>query len=141
MVMAMIISAESAKHIIDMFTNMNMVYHGKLDESELSQQEIDERANYLAPVDIFDELMSSVDVFNAMEEEDRVIYDVFAAAPLTTTMAEKNAYLTKLELETFSKIIMGQDPIDAFDTFVKDWKSAGGEKITKEMNEWYQASK
>ena len=56
-------------------------------------------------------------------------------------MQEKKAYLDKLELETFTNIIMGQAPIDEFDVFVENWKKSGGDDISKEVNEWYQSVK
>ncbi|SFB58377.1 putative aldouronate transport system substrate-binding protein [Cohnella sp. OV330] len=53
----------------------------------------------------------------------------------TSTMLKRDATLQKLELETFSKIIMG-DPLDNFDKFVDNWKKLGGDEMTKEVNEW-----
>jgi len=61
----------------------------------------------------------------------------FFGAP-TPTMVSKGSSLKKMELEVFTKIIMGSSPIDDFDKFVKDWNSVGGEAITKEVNDWYQ---
>ncbi|MBN2982470.1 extracellular solute-binding protein [Cohnella algarum] len=57
------------------------------------------------------------------------------SAPPTATMATKKATLDKLELETFTKIIYGESPIDEFDKFVSDWKKLGGDQITAEVNE------
>ncbi|MNH33226.1 hypothetical protein D3C78_778740 [compost metagenome] len=54
-------------------------------------------------------------------------------------MAQKGELLRKMEDETFLKIIYGQDSADAFDSFVEKWKSSGGNDITREVNEWYQA--
>ena len=54
-------------------------------------------------------------------------------------MGEKQAYLDKLEEETFVKIIMGTESIDAFDTFVDNWYANGGTEITEEVNAWYQS--
>lgn len=51
----------------------------------------------------------------------------------TETMETKWANLKKMEDETVLKIILGQSSIDAFDKFVKDWKSQGGDEITKEV--------
>jgi len=64
--------------------------------------------------------------------------NLFYGAP-TETMSSKNEYLNKLENETFTKIVYGQLPIDAFDKFVADWKKGGGDEITKEVNDWYQS--
>ena len=71
-----------------------------------------------------------------LNEQGKVISNAFVGAS-TETMAEKKATLDKLEDETFVKIIMGEEPIDAFDKFVEDWKKLGGDQITTEVNEWY----
>ncbi|NLV68577.1 MAG: hypothetical protein GXY14_12980, partial [Spirochaetes bacterium] len=63
------------------------------------------------------------------------LYDQFYGS-LTPTMIEKKASLESMEDEVFAKIIMGQD-INSFDKFVEDWKSLGGNEITKEVNAWY----
>jgi putative aldouronate transport system substrate-binding protein len=61
----------------------------------------------------------------------------FYAAP-TPTMVEKGSTLQKMELEVFTKIIMGS-PLSDFDKFVSDYKKLGGDQITKEINDWYKA--
>ena len=53
----------------------------------------------------------------------------------TETMEAKWANLKKMEEETFAKIIMGKADISEFDTFVKNWKSQGGDQILKEIND------
>lgn len=53
----------------------------------------------------------------------------------TKTMEQRWANLQKMEYETFSKIIVGQEPIEAFDTFVEKWNAEGGSQITKEIQE------
>jgi len=57
------------------------------------------------------------------------------ATAQTKTMESRWANLKKMEDETFFKIIMGSVELDAFDTFVNDWKAQGGDKITAEVNE------
>lgn len=42
---------------------------------------------------------------------------------------------------TYVQIIRGEQPVDAFDAFVEQWYRMGGEKITQEANDWYQAKK
>ncbi len=59
----------------------------------------------------------------------------------TGTMVQKQSTLDKLQLESFTKIIMGADPVEAFDKFVSDWKKLGGDAITQEVNEWYAAQR
>jgi len=66
--------------------------------------------------------------------------DEFYGVP-TPAMAEKSPALDKMRDEVFTKIILGA-PVDAtFDQFVKDWKTLGGDDITKEVNAWYAKQK
>ena len=57
----------------------------------------------------------------------------------TPTMVDKQSSLDTLETEAFTKIVMGEESLDSFDTFVENWKALGGDDITKEMNEAYPA--
>lgn len=59
--------------------------------------------------------------------------------PPTPTMQKRWQFLEKLERETFAQIIYGKVPVDKFDEFVREWKSSGGDQITKEVNEWYRS--
>ncbi len=79
---------------------------------------------------------TSYDIWNDLD----IVVNKFSTSD-TPTMIEKKAYLQKLELETFTGIIMGAKPIDAFDQFVADWKANGGDQITTEANEWYASTK
>ncbi|MFD0958403.1 extracellular solute-binding protein [Paenibacillus chungangensis] len=51
----------------------------------------------------------------------------------TGTMDKKWAELQQLENETFFKIMLGEQPIDAFDQFVEEWKKRGGNDIKHEI--------
>ncbi|MCQ6558400.1 extracellular solute-binding protein [Paenibacillus mendelii] len=79
----------------------------------------------------------SFKTINQYVNDNSILMSEFYGAP-TQTMVEKDATLQKMELEVFSKIIMG-DSIDNFDKFVTDWKKLGGDKITEEVNAWYAA--
>lgn len=81
---------------------------------------------------------SSYATINEMEEEGRIMINKFVGAP-TETMTEKLSTLETMRDEVYTKIIIGESPIDAFDTFVEDFNKLGGEDITKEANEWYQS--
>jgi len=59
----------------------------------------------------------------------------------TPTQIEKGGYLSKIESETYMKIIVGELPLDAFDDFVEEWKANGGDAWTQEVNEWYEGAK
>ncbi|WP_341347690.1 extracellular solute-binding protein [Paenibacillus sp. FSL H3-0469] len=52
----------------------------------------------------------------------------------TPGMGKYGPKLSKMEVEAFTKIIIGQQPVDSFDQFVEDWKKNGGEEMTKEVN-------
>ncbi len=64
-----------------------------------------------------------------------IVTDAFYGAS-TETMGLTKAALDKLTNETFTKIIMGNKPLDEFDAFVSQWNKIGGEQITAEVNEW-----
>lgn len=74
-------------------------------------------------------------VINEYVAGGNVLTNNYYGAP-TDGMAEKNATLQKLMLETFTKIITGSADIDEFDAFVENWKNLGGQQITDEVNEW-----
>lgn len=59
--------------------------------------------------------------------------------PATKIMRSRNTYLQKMELDTFNSIIYGEQPIEAFDDFVKKWLKSGGKQMTDEVNEWYRS--
>jgi ABC-type sugar transport system, periplasmic component len=64
----------------------------------------------------------------------------YLGAP-TPTMVEKQSSLNKLRDETFTKIIVGELPVDAFDSFVEEYQQKGGADIAKEVQEWYESKK
>ncbi|HZG78625.1 MAG TPA: ABC transporter substrate-binding protein, partial [Paenibacillus sp.] len=70
------------------------------------------------------------------DTNDLFMRNKFNGAP-TQTITERWASRQQLEMETFTKIIMGAEDEGEFDRFVEDWHKLGGEQITKEVNEWY----
>lgn len=80
--------------------------------------------------------MGSKAIVDAEEHMNRVYASVYAHSE---SMDKKWATLEKLEDETFLQIIMGEKPIDEFDKFVEQWKSLGGDDITKELQEMVSA--
>ncbi|MBW8351389.1 extracellular solute-binding protein [Bacillus sp. IITD106] len=72
-----------------------------------------------------------------IRKEGNVVFDEFAGGT-TPTMVSKGSSLAKLTDETFVKIIMGSESINKFDDYVKSWEKLGGERITKEVNDWYK---
>ncbi len=45
--------------------------------------------------------------------------------------------LDDLLVEGFTKIIAGTQPLSYFDTVVAQWKSSGGDVVTKAVNKMY----
>ncbi len=57
----------------------------------------------------------------------------------TEEMEAYNPTLNTITEQMITDIILGTKPVDYFDQYVKDWKKNGGDKITKEVNEWYKS--
>jgi putative aldouronate transport system substrate-binding protein len=57
----------------------------------------------------------------------------------TPGMIKSWADLRKIEDETFIGIVIGNKPLEDFDTFVADWKANGGDTVTQEVNEWLKS--
>ncbi|WP_309122328.1 extracellular solute-binding protein [Paenibacillus sp.] len=116
------------KRNVDSFTRLS-----RLKEGEEPANSID-AGNWACCKDI---VGNAIDSFQYIDSAYR---DAFTGAP-TETMRTKGDFLSKMEKETFSNIIYGQEPLDAFDSFVEKWKSSGGEQIAQEVNAWYQSVK
>jgi len=54
----------------------------------------------------------------------------------TATMEKKWANLQSMENEMVMKVITGKSDISAYDEFVKNWKSEGGDTILEEVAEY-----
>ena len=69
-------------------------------------------------------------------EEGLFVQNEFFSAP-SDTMATLKVGLDTMEMEAYANIITGKESVDYFDTFVEEWKAAGGDTCTEEVNEWY----
>jgi putative aldouronate transport system substrate-binding protein len=69
-----------------------------------------------------------------------ILLTEFTGSP-TETMITRQSSLTDLRNEVYTKIIVGELPVSAFDTFVADWKRQGGDDITREVNAWYRENR
>ena len=54
----------------------------------------------------------------------------------TKTMIDKWDYLETIENDMIRTIMSGEESIDAFDAFVEDWKTNGGDEITAEVQQY-----
>jgi len=70
-------------------------------------------------------------------DKDDDIFNQFLGLP-TAGMQSFQTSLDGMRSEAFYGIITGDKPLDSFDEFVTQWKSAGGDQITQEVNEWLQ---
>lgn len=77
----------------------------------------------------------SYSIINEYANNNRIMPFEFYGSP-TPTMVEKGSTLAKMQLETFTKIIMGDADVSEFDEFVKSYNSLGGEQIAAEVTEW-----
>ncbi|HZG55649.1 ABC transporter substrate-binding protein [Paenibacillus sp.] len=78
----------------------------------------------------------SFSVVDYYDKSDLFQRNKFNGAP-TETMKERWASLQQLEVETFTKIVMGAAEANEFEKFVESWHKLGGEQITQEVNAWY----
>lgn len=70
-----------------------------------------------------------------------IVRNAFVGAP-TPTIVERGSTLEEIRATTFTRIMSGELDVDtAFDQFVSEWKRLGGDKMTAEVNEWYQSNK
>lgn len=84
-----------------------------------------------------DELGGGITMVELMEENN-YNYCAYGYIP-TETMSSKFSTLDKMALETIVKIITGES-VDSYDTFLESWKALGGEAVTQEAQEWYDAN-
>jgi putative aldouronate transport system substrate-binding protein len=89
---------------------------------------------------IFGPDQSSYTVIQTYVDNNQLFLSSFYGPP-TSTMKTNQSTLDSLRDEVFTNIINGMQPISAFDTFVANWKSQGGDQITKEVNEWYRQNR
>ena len=73
-------------------------------------------------------------------DSDHFVYNRFYG-PLGPAYIQRGATLNSMKEEVFAKIIIGEEALEAFDTFVEDWYRLGGQDVTDEVNEWWQTTK
>jgi putative aldouronate transport system substrate-binding protein len=89
---------------------------------------------------VFGPEQSTYAIINDYMNNGTLFLDGFYGTP-TPTMLTRQSGLDTMRDEIFTKIIIGELPVSAFDTFVTDWKRQGGDDITKEVNAWYKENK
>ncbi|MFM9328097.1 extracellular solute-binding protein [Paenibacillus mesotrionivorans] len=103
------------------------------------------RGIYQSMVDVLDpelnkKRLDSLGDFHLYENlkmiEQNLITNEFYGSP-TPAMSRLSGQLPNLQ-EAFTRIIMGVEPLDAFDRYVAEWMANGGALITEEVNAWYK---
>ena len=72
-------------------------------------------------------------VIDGYDKNNLFYQDRFVKAP-TSAMADNATTLSKMRDEVFTKIIIGDEPLSAFDEFVTNWRKLGGDLMIKEVN-------
>ncbi|AFC29022.1 family 1 extracellular solute-binding protein [Paenibacillus mucilaginosus 3016] len=81
---------------------------------------------------VFSPENSSFSLIDNYEKNGQLLPSAFNQV-MTETMVKRDSTLLKLELQTFTNIILGES-LDSFDKFVENWKKLGGDAMTKEVN-------
>lgn len=76
---------------------------------------------------------SAYGVAKDMLDNDEYVVDALKGRDIEA-INSMGSTLDDILLEGFTKIIVGDEPIDYFDTLVENWKTAGGTKATEEVN-------
>ncbi len=121
------------------------VVNGEMEEEDLQGASLDYYNNCLSMWEWermwFPGNNSAGDHIEMMLQEDRLFTDNFVGAS-TPTMTERWSQMNELMDTTFTKIITGELEVETgFNEFVEDWKNIGGDTVTVEVNEWYDATK
>jgi len=140
-----IYSAEPEKNL-NTHRVVKQVINGELDPSVVTSEQMGAYRSVKKAVDgeametidwalngVFGVENSSFSIVDYYDQNGLLLPSTFSQV-MTDTMTKRDATLLKLELETFTKIIIGES-LDSFDTFVENWKKLGGDEMTKEVNE------
>ncbi|WP_028548155.1 extracellular solute-binding protein [Paenibacillus sp. UNC451MF] len=125
--------------VYDRFQRFQDAVAGKLKREELPESDIKLFDQYQKGMDalkaspsdwayILYQFNGGKSVLNPINTE---VYSEFYG--ITKSMEMKWTNLAKLEDESFLRIIVGDKPLDYFDTFVTEWKKQGGDDVTKEV--------
>ena len=79
---------------------------------------------------------SSYGIAKKYVDEEQYVKDA-KWGPDTPTLQAAGSTLNDILIEGFTKIIIGEKPIDYFDEIVQQWLTAGGAQATAEINETY----
>ncbi|MDF2927226.1 MAG: extracellular solute-binding protein family 1 [Paenibacillaceae bacterium] len=87
--------------------------------------------------DLF-EKYTKKDTIELMKLYNAPLVDLFGKSDVLPSAGKYYADLQKLKVETYARIVMGEQPITYFDSFVKKWEEIGGGILEQEANEFYK---
>lgn len=70
---------------------------------------------------------------------DNPIADIFGKPDILPSAGQYWGDLKKLKIEVYAKIIRGDEPVDYFESFVKQWNDMGGAKLQQEAQALYDS--
>ncbi|MCY4526508.1 MAG: hypothetical protein OXB89_07850, partial [Anaerolineaceae bacterium] len=123
----------------DPFFEANSVKYRRAEWPNTPEDQRDAIMDAFLGKDPLSQLWDQANVFAIDRWEHDGIRNHFTTLP-TETMKRAGTSLDGLEQEVFLNIINGQEPLERFDSFVEEWRSGGGDRITGEVNEWYHGS-
>jgi putative aldouronate transport system substrate-binding protein len=83
---------------------------------------------------------SGCGVARVPQDNNGFMYDEFYG-PVGPVYTEKFSTMKKMEQQFITSVIMGAATVYDFEAFVDQWNNAGGNDLTKEINDWYQQNK
>ncbi|MCF2720447.1 hypothetical protein LWE69_26200 [Paenibacillus sp. UKAQ_18] len=79
--------------------------------------------------------INGVGLIDKLTQENKFVWMTPAFSGTTPSMKQTWANLTKMEQESFIKIVTGAESLDYFDTFVSNWKKQGGDQVIQEIED------
>ena len=123
----------------DPYFETNWIKHRQQVWANTPEDELDAMMEAFLGGDPLSALWDEANVFAVDHWEADGIKNHFTTVP-TRTMTRAGVSLDGLEQEAFFNIINGQESLDRFDSFVEEWRSGGGDRITGEVNDWWHGS-
>lgn len=141
------IEVNSATSLLDDYSDVVRGIKGEIGLDEVrtteSKNNIGSIKTYLSDMDTDDATawskyhsrINGVGLIDKLTQENKFVWMTPTFSGTTSSMKQTWANLTKLEQESFIKIVTGSEPLDYFDTFVSNWKKQGGDQIIQEIED------
>ncbi|GGH51197.1 hypothetical protein GCM10008014_16810 [Paenibacillus silvae] len=139
------IEVNSATSLLDDYSDVVRGIKGEISLEEVrtteSKNNIGSIKTYLSDMDTdnttawskYHSRINGVGLIDKLTKEKKFVWMTPAFSGTTSSMKQTWANLSKLEQESFIKIITGSEPIDYFDTFVVNWRKQGGDQVIQEI--------